>query len=294
MGRQVRPITPAAMAAMFCMAVICYGVQQNAVAQASAQLKPISLSKPELKTLELAGDWLDSPNYAYREGDTLVFPFGVGAAAIVCAPERVCIIELEPGEQLISSIANAGDAVSWGIETVLGANDTTLVILKPEESGLSASLVLVTDRRTYYLNLKSDPQEFLPKVRFIYPKERLKNQVAQDKEVSQEQPLNASSAGLTIDDLNFNYTISACRKCASWAPTRVYDTGKQTIVEFTTALTKMETPVLLVMKAGKKKQVNFRMSANRYMIEGMFDEAVLVLRVGGKRQRVVIRRDTRS
>lgn len=252
----------------------------------------VALSPTELKSLGLADDWIGSASYPYRAGDAVVFPFGVGPASVVCAPLRVCLVELERGERIVDVGAHAGDVVRWGLQTTLGANDTTFVVLKPLEAGLETSLALITNRRAYYINLKSQRERYIPKIRFDYPEHALAA-LAQERQRAHVSDSLATlpSTGLKIDDLDFNYTHSSCKGCGRWAPTRVYNTGKQTIIEFPQVITQMDAPVLLVTdQTGTEAVVNFRMIGNRYVVDNLFQSAVLVLGVGKKQQRITIRR----
>ena len=52
-----------------------------------------------------------------------------------------------------------------------GEQSTSVIILKPQESGLDTNLLITTDRRAYYLRLVSKPQDYVARVAFSYPDE---------------------------------------------------------------------------------------------------------------------------
>jgi len=92
---------------------------------------------------------------------------------MVCAPLRVCAIELQAGEHL-QSRPQIGDSRRWEITPVLsgsGLDETPLLIVKPIETGLETDLIVSTDRRTYVFRLVSDPARFVSRLAFQYPGE---------------------------------------------------------------------------------------------------------------------------
>ncbi len=87
----------------------------------------------------------------------VVYSFGAGLPTIVCAPLRVCMIELQPGEHIVGE-PHIGDAVRWNISPgSFGSGDevTSIIILKPQQPGLDTNLLVTTDRRAYYFRLIS-------------------------------------------------------------------------------------------------------------------------------------------
>jgi P-type conjugative transfer protein TrbG len=101
----------------------------------------------------------------------VLYVFGQGMPVMVCAPLRVCAVELQPGEHLQSQ-PQIGDSRRWEITPVMagsGLDQTPLLIVKPWEPGLETDLIIPTDRRTYVVGLISDPTRFVSRVAFKYP-----------------------------------------------------------------------------------------------------------------------------
>jgi type IV secretion system protein TrbG len=101
----------------------------------------------------------------------VVYTYGAGLPTVVCAPLRVCIVELQAGEQLVGE-PQIGDSVRWNIAPALyGKADgqTTLIVIKPQDSGLDTNLLVTTNRRAYYLRLISKPVDYVARVSFAYP-----------------------------------------------------------------------------------------------------------------------------
>ena len=71
---------------------------------------------------------------------------------MVCAPLRVCIVELQAGEKIVGE-PQIGDSVRWNISPGMygdGDQATQMIVLKPQEAGLDTNLLVATDRRAYY------------------------------------------------------------------------------------------------------------------------------------------------
>ena len=92
-----------------------------------------------------------------RQGSFITFPYGHSQPTVTCARLRACVIELEPGEIVLSRIA--GDLTRWEVTPAAAGPDgrTTLVVVKPKDCDLTTNLVLATDRRIYDLTLDSPP-----------------------------------------------------------------------------------------------------------------------------------------
>ena len=105
---------------------------------------------------------------------SVLFRYGESYPSIVCAILQVTDIELEPGE--VVTQVNVGDTTRWSVESAVsgsGADQTQHLIVKPRDIGLTTSLVVTTDHRTYHLMLVSHEKEFMHSVRFVYGHERL-------------------------------------------------------------------------------------------------------------------------
>src|SRR5260370_7602285 len=101
----------------------------------------------------------------------VLYVFGQGMPVMVCAPLRVCAVELQPGEHLQCQ-PQIGDSRRWEITPVMsgsGLDQTPLLVVKPIEAGLETDFIIPTDRRTYLVRLVSDPTRFLSPLPFHYP-----------------------------------------------------------------------------------------------------------------------------
>ena len=103
---------------------------------------------------------------------SVIFRYNESYPSIVCAILQVTDIELQPGE--VVTQVNVGDTTRWSVESAVsgsGSEQTQHLIVKPRDIGLTTSLVVTTDHRTYHLMLVSDEKEFMHSVRFVYDRE---------------------------------------------------------------------------------------------------------------------------
>lgn len=260
-----------------------------------------TLTAQEKAALALARQWRNpdaqgGPPVAGPDG-MVRFLYGAQQPSIVCAVLQVCDIELQAGEQ-VNSI-HLGDAARWLVEPAVtgsGAAEVQHLVVKPLDVGLETSLLVTTDRRTYHLRLRSHRTAFMPRVGFTYPEEAQAKweALAQRAQQSQQQRTLAST-GEYLGDLNFAYAITGT---AAWKPTRVYNDGHKTIIEMPRAMQQTEAPALLILRSegslfrGEETVlVNYRVQGQRYIVDAVFDQAVLVAGVGRQQDRVTITRE---
>ena len=101
----------------------------------------------------------------------VLYSYGAGMPTVVCAPLRVCIVEMEPGEKIVGE-PHIGDAVRWNVAPAIygeGPQATALIVLKPQAPGLDTNMLITTDRRAYYLRLISKPADYIARIAFAYP-----------------------------------------------------------------------------------------------------------------------------
>ena len=228
---------------------------------------------------------------------TVRYLYGATQPSIVCAVLQVCDVELQPGEQ-VNGI-HLGDVARWTVEpavTGTGGNEVQHLIIKPMDTGLETSLIVTTDRRTYHLRLRSHRSEFMPRVAFIYAQDAM----AKWDEIKKADARNYSQntlpgTGEYLGALNFDYTIDG--GSAAWKPVRVYNDGVKTIIQMPSTLSQAEAPILLVVRKDgglftdeESVQVNYRLQGNRYIVDSIFDKAILVAGVGSSQDRITIKK----
>jgi type IV secretion system protein TrbG len=241
----------------------------------------------------------------------VLYVFGQGMPVMVCAPLRVCAVELQPGEHLQSQ-PQIGDSRRWEITPVMsgsGLDQTPLLVVKPIEPGLETDLIIPTDRRTYVVRLISDPTRFVSRLAFQYPADdrgkwatfqAQQDAATRDAEAvaeqqrAQEQAKDKQAGVLpmaenALDNLYFDYKLSGD---PAYRPERVLDDGLHTYLIYPNDGRFRELPTLLMLVNGKTELVNFRVDGTRYIVDRLFDKAILVVGVGKKQTRVTITRAT--
>ena len=253
------------------------------------------LTKQEIDAIKIVERWKNgaAQNIPPITGDdgSVQYVFGAQQISIVCAVLQVCDIALQPGEN-ITDQPLIGDSARWFIEPALtGPRGAQIqhVIVKPLDVGLETTIIIPTDRRIYHLNLKSHRSQYMPKVSFIYPEvvsEKWNQIVA--REVEEREVKTIPETKEYLGDLDFEYTLSGK---ASWKPVRVYNDGRKTIIQMPSTISQTEAPTLLVLRSsGEEVIVNYRLQNDRYIVDSVFDKAILIAGVGGDQDKVTITR----
>ena len=222
--------------------------------------------------------------------------FGAQEPSIVCAVLQVCDVELQAGEQ-VNSI-HLGDTARWTVEPAItgsGQAEIQHLIIKPMDVGLETSLIVTTNRRTYHFRLRSHRTQFMPRVAFTYTEDALvKWDALKSREVKEKRESTIPQTGEYLGDLNFAYSVDGT---VAWKPVRVYNDGQKTIIQMPAAMAQTEAPTLLVVRKDgglftddETVRVNYRIQGDRYIVDTIFDKAILIAGIGSGQDRVVITR----
>ena len=239
------------------------------------------------------------------------FRYGESYPSIVCAILQVTDIELQPGETITH--INVGDSARWSVESAISGNGSDQMfhlLIKPRDIGLSTSLVVTTDRRTYHLLLVSDQAKFMHSVSFVYrdesqaaaPITAAAAQGTPDPTTAPPAPMRSKKTGdgkriqiaaADPDGADESYTI---RGKADWKPVQVYSKDGKTFLEMPSSMRHKEAPVLFLLKKGglfglgaQKTLVNYRVHGPWLVADTVIDQAVLISGVGSGQEKVDIR-----
>ena len=262
------------IAAAGCMAGLVFAIGAHAQ----------SMTTNEAKGTKLSSKWRGTPGLVTTGPDgKVIFLFGETQPSVVCSPLQVCDIELQGGEIVRDVLV--GDTVRWKVEPATsGATGGQAIhlIVKPSEAGLITSMVITTSRRTYHIQLKSHPSQYMARVGFEYPEDAA-NKL---KDINARLETGAITESAP-DRLNFSYSVSGR---ASWKPKRVYSDGVRTYIQFPKSLSGQDAPVLFVVSGGQNRIVNYRMKHNMMIVDYAVDKAILISGVGWRQQKVKITR----
>lgn len=248
----------------------------------------VPLTAKERQAVKMAESWEAQSAPPIQANGKVIYTFGASYPTVVGVPNLICDIELQPGENVNEVVI--GDSARWLADTAKSGT-TTHVLVKPMDAGLMTSAVITTDRRVYHIKLISQRIGLTPYVGFLYPDEAsgLRQKLSDAKEVRErEQRIKAQEpAPSDPSALRFHYDVQGS---ASWKPVQVYDDGRQTFINFPSAMQSNDAPVLLVKSGGQDTIANFRMKGTSMIVDGVFDEAILLSGVGWKQQKISIRK----
>ncbi|HEX4231725.1 MAG TPA: P-type conjugative transfer protein TrbG [Bryobacteraceae bacterium] len=261
----------------------------------------VQLSKTAQDAVQMSEKWMAEHNQPLAGQDgRVLYSYGAGLPTVVCAPLRVCIIELQSGEKLAGE-PHIGDSVRWNVSPAMfghGDSATTLIVLKPQIAGLDTNLLITTDRRAYYLRLLSKPEDYVARVAFSYPDDEYNSSAKWQEEIARQKQQEQKSTIAELpknpaDSLYFDYRIKA--KSQAIKPVRVFDDGQKTFIQISAESRTHEAPVLVVIGAdGKQEMVNYRVKGDMYIVDRLFERAELILGSGKKAQKVEIERERKS
>lgn len=242
-----------------------------------------------------------------------VYPYGHRVPVVRCLPLRVCDLAFEAGETLHGWAL--GDTERWITEQLDEGRHPARphLLLKPTDYDLATSLVVVTDRRTYHLELESPsrnevhdrdegagpiaydghlswwyPHSFLHRVereRTEAVRREVAEQRQHDEAVALDHPLDP-------DDLSFAYrTRSPWRpsRRLGWKPLTLFDDGQRVYLKLPPEARRGELPVVLgLLDDGSHYPLNATLQGDWLVIPTLFDRAELVLGTGERRRSLTV------
>ncbi len=249
--------------------------------------------------LKLAEEWQNKRIKPILSQDGMIlYLYGATAVTVKTKLFHSTDIQLEAGETV--EYINAGDTVRWQIAPAYhgkGESKTLHVFVKPTDVGLKTNLTVLTSKRAYRFNLESSAKEHMPIVGFQYPRHyqdlvaklKIQDEIERAKEKKRTIPSpEAEDKRLSIANLDFEYEIDGDDPV--WKPVRVYNDGVKTIIELSEKARHTKVPVLSVIDDGNEKAiVNYRLLNNKFVVDMLFEKAILVSGVGGDQVKVTIK-----
>lgn len=173
----------------------------------------------------------------------------------------ITVIKLEANEDVL--YIAGGNTEGFMLDQTRGGKDgNSLVYIKPLFEDLDTNIIITTDKRVYYFDVKTSKSMFNPMVRFNYPLEtqiiayadetrvkELTAPITTDKKLSETMSYIPSNE---VRDLNYEIKDSNLI-----SPDLVYNNGVKTFVRMKKGI--QEMPILEVLDAnGKPEKVNQR------------------------------------
>ena len=256
-----------------------------------------NLTPKEKKDLEIAQQWVKANTTSIRgKNGSVVFLYGESMPSIITAPLRLTNIALEAGE--VIKDVQVGDSVRWVVSLSLSGEEPNLishVIVKPVDKNLQTTLNIMTNKRVYTLNLISQTKEFMPNVSFNYTDnivnslEIYKNSLKEKSKSKDFYKTKDDIVASNVDNLDFEYSLEGK---ANFKPLRVYNDGIKTYIQMPQSMKFYEAPALLILDENSKDTqiVNYRLKQDTFIVDRLFNKAVLISNVGKKQDKITITR----
>ena len=256
-----------------------------------------NLTEKEKKDLAIAQKWVNAQTttMAGSNGE-IIFLYGASMPSVVTAPLRLTNIALEAGE--VIKDVQCGDTVRWVVSLSISGEEPNLVshvIIKPTDKDLQTTLNIMTNKRVYALNLVSQLKDYMPGVSFSYTGnitntlETYKKQMKEKSEAKNFEKTKGEAIPSNIEDLDFGYTVEGD---AEFKPLRVFNDGIKTYVQMPKNMKFYEAPVLMILdtKSDENQIVNYRLKVDTYVVDRLFNKAVLISNIGDKQEKITITR----
>lgn len=244
--------------------------------------------------------WQDggTPSPVLSKDGIVLFPYGQYEPKITCQPLQLCDIQLQAGETVKGLMI--GDSVRWNegdgaVPVVYSGSDSAPiphVVLKPTYPGLNTTLLITTDKRTYYIKLVSSDNANLSRVGFYYPGEQI--QQLEDKRVAakaKDDEVLSDGAFPNIDprNMHFNYKVSGDTD-AVFNPVQVFDDGTHVYIQMSDSVRTNELPAFYVLgtDGDTLELVNFNYKKPFYIVNKLFNKGVLILGLDSNQQKITI------
>jgi P-type conjugative transfer protein TrbG len=207
---------------------------------------------------------------------------------VYAAPLKLTSIQLQPGEKIVGKPA-AGDTIRWvmgvGRSGPPTGDQQQFLYVKPTRAGLTTTIAINTDRRTYFLELHSYEDTYMAAVAWRDPHdelEQLESDAARDSAIAKA----TTATNINLEAINFSYRVSVENGKPVWIPIQVFDDGRKTFIRFPPAMLTREAPALFVLSSTNEAQlVNYRVKNDYYVVDRLIER--LELRVGQKDQEIV-------
>ena len=237
----------------------------------------------------------------YRTAAFVLFPYGEGAPPVVdCAPLRTTDIQLQAGET-ITDVA-MGDTERWMATPAASGdprNSMPHLAVKPQQARIETNLAIYTTKHIYHLLLHSRGRA-MQEVEFYYPDELLAQMAAADQapakgveEATADLLDDSGDSGAVVKvaavdpaQLNFSYKVEGPN--APFRPLRAFDDGRHVYIQMAPGMKTSEAPALLIAASGGEQMVNYRVDGDYYVVDRLFNRAVLVDGVGRAQDRMTI------
>ncbi len=204
---------------------------------------------------------------------------------IHCQTYHTTVIQLEPGEELME-VPYISEPDVWKISRGTGLVNgmaTQYLMLKPDYKSLESTMIIITNKRMYQLQITSYNDHYMPFVQWVY------NDSTESK--ISIQPSSGASTNAAVNRLNeqqnsrfldsllnisgnmsFNYTVKCSGTKPYWYPELVFDDGKSTYIVLNPLSLNMEQPAVF---KNKDELVNYSTKQNVITVPDLVTQLTL-------------------
>lgn len=176
-------------------------------------------------------------------------------------------------DEVIENIQN-GDMAAWTVN--VQKELPNMLFLKPTITGSNTNMTVITNKRTYYFHLKSQPEntrrqvDNIYAIRFSYPDENRVKMFAKINFVKQQKKA-IINAKMSPKSYNWDYTFSGCRAIM---PLHIFDDGKFTYLQLQP---NQSVPAIFSVdnSKGDESVVNYRREGDYIVIQQMSPQFTL-------------------
>lgn len=220
-----------------------------------------------LKDITVLPEYYDGrlKGWIYREG---------AVYQVITQTYHSTLILFEPGEEILET-PYVSEPDVWRFSRGIGLKNGVPqhhLLVKPDYSNLNSTLVVVTDRRVYQMELVSTKTTYMPTVQWLYP------QTIADGETwkqYQEEKLFTEQGNVRRDQVSFDYKMRhSVFKIPTWLPTQVYDDGQRTYIILNDKSLLTEYPAVF---NEKNEIINYRVKDNIIIIDNLIEKVTLNL-----------------
>ncbi|HMB54607.1 MAG TPA: TrbG/VirB9 family P-type conjugative transfer protein [Thermoanaerobaculia bacterium] len=247
-----------------------------------------------------------------------VYPFGHQVPVLRCLPLRACDLVFEEGERLAGWAL--GDTERWLLaELTEGGGETAVahLLVKPTDFDLATNLVVVTDRRTYHLELaspapeevhgedgdESRPTDYDGQLAWWYPDDFVRQARRLDDEaerraaaaVRRHEGAVALDVPLDPERLSFAWEVRRPWRPSrrlGWRPVTVFDDGRRVYLRLPAAARSAELPVVLgKLEDGEVYPLDARVEGDWWIVPSRPERIELVVGSGKARRSLTLVRE---
>lgn len=215
---------------------------------------------------------VQQPNSGEYINSIMTFDYMPGALyQIYSAPLSITDIQFQDGERIIT--VGAGDTLRWQVNKTYsgsGANRQEHLLIKPVDEGLTNSVVVTTDLRTYHLMFHSKPKTYMASVTWRYPD----GDGLIAKLSDSQDGISDITGGVDVSRLNFNYKVKVAKgPRPDWYPSMVFNDGSKTYIKFPHHV--QDAPTLFVGGQKNPQIIHYRVQGNYYIVDNIFYQGQL-------------------